>query len=374
MCDRQHPRETLEAFFDGAPCGLLMTAPNGVILAANQIFLNWTGHTRADLVGRRRFDELLTAPSRIYHETHYAPLLHLQGFVNEIAFDLQRADRRALPVFVNAVESRCSDGKLELTRLAVFAASNRRAYERELLLARRNSEQAVKAKADFLAMFAHEIRNPLAAVLMDMDLMQRHPPPGAAGRVDRMQASLYRVLSLLNNMLDISKLEAGKMSVDDTEFELRNVVQTVVHTLRPLAANKSLPVQLAFDVDLPDRLRGDPMKLGQALTNLVGNAIKFTDRGSITLGARQVAESTSSVNVHFWIEDTGIGIAPERQALIFDEYQQADPSIARQFGGTGLGLAITAKLVELQGGRLSLRSEPGRGSVFSFEIPLRRAA
>jgi PAS domain S-box-containing protein len=364
----------LEALFDGAPCGLLVTAADGLILAANRTFASWTGLARSELVGRVHFDELLTAPSRIYHETHYAPLLLMQGYVNEVAFDLVYPERGSLPVFVNATASRDTDGSLECIRLAVFVANDRRAYERELMLARRSSEQSVKAKVDFLAMFAHEIRNPLAAVLADMDLMQRRPAPLAMSRVARIHASLARVMALLNNMLDISKLEAGKMALESTEFELATVVQAVVHTMRPLASSKCLPLQVAIDFGLPKRVRGDPMKLEQALINLVSNAIKFTERGSVTIGVVSVdTQRDKSLLVRFWIEDTGIGIPLDRQRSIFDEYTQADPSVARQFGGTGLGLAITAKLVDLQGGTLSVHSEPGRGTVVSFEIPLGRA-
>jgi signal transduction histidine kinase len=337
--------------------------------------LSWTGYDRAELVCARRFDELLTVPCRIYYETHCAPLLRIQGFVHEIALDIVRRDAHTLPAFVNALEKRSADGTVELVRLAVFAAVARRAYERELLLARRNSEQAARAKADFLAMFAHEIRNPLAAVLMEIELLaRRRKARPEKTPIGRMRESLERVLGLLNNMLDIGKLEAGKLGLDETEFELASVMQAVVHTLRPLAQSKQLPMQVGVDPALPKRLFGDPVKLGQALTNLLGNAIKFTTRGSITIGAESVSQSQDHVTVRFWVEDTGIGIASDRQLLIFDEYTQADSSIARRFGGTGLGLAITTKLVELQHGHLSVSSEPGRGSVFSFEIPLKRAS
>jgi signal transduction histidine kinase len=367
--------EGLDEFIDGAPCGLLTVAADGSILMVNAVFAAWTGYRREELVGLRRFDELLTVAGRMYYETHLSPLLRLQGFVHEIALDIVCQDDHLLPIFVNAVEKPAANGTVELVRVAVFAAVERRAYERELLLARRNSEQAAKAKADFLAMFAHEIRNPLAAVLMEIELLLRHATASTDEEaIARMRTSIARVLGLLSNMLDISKLEAGRLGLDETEFELANVVQAVVHTLRPLAQLKHLPMQVGVDPALPKRVCGDPVKLGQALINLVGNAIKFTDSGLITIGAERVSQSSDLVNVRFWVQDTGIGIASDRQSLIFDEYTQADPSIARRYGGTGLGLAITTKLVELQRGHLSVHSEPGRGSVFSFEIPLRKAS
>jgi signal transduction histidine kinase len=366
---------SIGASIEGAPCGLLTVAADGLIVAANETFLAWTAYDRGELVCTRRFHELLTTPCRIFYETHCAPLLHLQGFVQEIAIDLVRADKRTLPAFMNAVETRGPGGAIELFRFAVFAATERRAYERELLLARRTSEQAARARADFIAMFAHEIRNPLTAVSMEVELLERYSAASEdQDPIGRMRVSLDRILGLLDNMLDMSRLEDGKLGLDETEFELAKVVQTVVHTLHPLAQFKRLPVRIGVDPALPKRLCGDPMKLGQALTNLVANAIKFTESGLITIGADRVSQSNDQVNVRFWVQDTGIGIASDHQSLIFDKYTQADPTIARRFGGTGLGLAITSKLVELQRGRLSVSSEPGRGSLFSFEIPFRRAS
>lgn len=362
-------------FLEGAPCGLLSTADDGTILHVNDTFLAWTGYTRDALVGARRLDQLFTIPCRIYYETHYAPLLRLQGFVHEVAVDIVRDDGKILPAFVNTVEQRAPDGTAPLARVAVFAATDRRKYERELLLARRHSEDAVKAKADFLAMFAHEIRNPLNAVALQVQLLERRGlPPEHDTSIARLRASLDKVLGLLNNMLDISKIDAGKVNLQESEFELANVVRAVVHTMGPLAERKELPIEIRIDPALPERLCGDPVKLDQALTNLVGNAIKFTESGAVTIGASRVGSVGSGrVTVRFWVGDTGIGIPADRQTLIFDAYEQADASVERRFGGTGLGLAITRKLVELQGGRLSVTSELGRGSIFEFELRLKAA-
>jgi len=361
--------EALTEFFHGAPCGLLLSTSDGTILEVNDTFLEWTGYERRALKGVRAFDELLTLPCRIYHETHYGPLLRIQGFAHEVALDLRKRDGSVLPVLVNAVAKRAGDGSVELLRYAVFSARDRRAYERELLLERRSCEQAVKAKADFLAMFAHEVRNPLAAVLLEVDLLAR----GSSQADDEatfveLRSALDRVLKLLNNMLDISRLEAGKASLQRTEFEISDVVHAVMHTLRPLADVRQLPLTTHVDSALQRPVIGDPVKLEQALTNLVGNAIKFTEAGSVTMGADRISQVGAGVAVRFYVTDTGIGIPAERQERIFDEYEQADDSISQRFGGTGLGLAITRKLVELQGGQLRLLSEPGRGSTFSFEL------
>jgi len=360
--------EPLQTFFDAAPCGLLSAASNGVVLAVNDTFLSWTGYERESLIGSRHFDELLTLPSRMYFETHYWPLLHIQGFVHEVALDLRRSNGSVLPALVSACGTHQADGTIGGLRYVVLAAEDRRAYERELLLERRNSEQAVKAKADFLAMFAHEIRNPLCAVVLEAEFLEREAEARGDSSVKQLRESLDRVLKLLNNMLDISKLDAGKVSLQKTEFEIGDVVRAVVHSLHPLAQARHLPLTMRVDSKLHRRVIGDPFKLDQALTNLVGNAIKFTEAGSVTVGADTIALRDDCVRVRFGVADTGIGIPPARQNKIFDEYEQADPTIGQRFGGTGLGLAIARKLVELQGGRLHLVSEPGRGSTFSFDL------
>lgn len=362
--------EPLQAFFDSAPCGLLSSSSNGTVLAVNDTFLEWTGYDRDALVGRSHFDELLTLPSRMYYETHYWPLLNIQGFVHEVALDLRHRQGHTIPVLVSAGSERSSKGEVKLLRYAVIAAQDRRAYERELLLQRRNSEQAVKAKADFLAMFAHEIRNPLCAVMLQAEhleleletLVQDKPPYWS------MREPLDRVLRLLNNMLDISKLDAKKVTLQKTEFEIGDVVRAVVHSLQPLAEARNLPLHMHIDRALQNPVVGDPMKLDQALTNLVGNAIKFTEKGSVSVRASRLPPIDHCVRVRFDVVDTGLGIAPDRQARIFEEFEQADSSTSHHFGGTGLGLAITRKLVELQGGRLSLVSELGQGSTFMFEL------
>jgi signal transduction histidine kinase len=367
--DKDAQGETVDQLWNGAPCGLLSCASDGTIMAVNDTFLSWTGYERQALVGLRHFDELLTVPCRIYHETHISPLLHIQGSVSEMALDIRSKDCSIIASLVNTAAERRPDGSIARISHAVFSAGDRRAYERELLIERRNCEQAVKAKADFLAMFAHEIRNPLGAVLLEAELLERC---GARAHDDpvviQLRESLDRVLNLLNNMLDISRHEAGKSTLQKAEFEIRDVVQAVVHSLRPLAVARHLALSVRIGDSLPRRVIGDPIKLDQALTNLVTNAIKFTEAGSVMIGAELSAQFGESVRVRFRVEDTGIGISAERHARIFDAYEQADASIRGRCGGAGLGLAITRKLIELQGGKLEVVSEPGRGSIFSFEL------
>ena len=356
------------------PCGLISSSPDGTLLAVNDTLLAWTGFKRAALLGTRRLDELFTLPSRIYYETHLAPLLRMQGFVSQLALDVARADGTTFPIFLNSVEERDAAGEVVCVRTALFDATERHRYERELVLARRTAEEAVRAKLDFLAMFAHEIRNPLGAVMLQVEtLHQLTKEEPQLQRVGRLRSSVAKVIDLLNDMLDVSKLEAGKVVLENVPFDLRDLAQAVVQSVSPFAEKKSLLLEVELGPDLPLRVLGDPVKLDQVLSNLLGNAVKFTERGAVTLSIVQVSEQKTSSTLRFSVRDTGIGISPTRQMHVFERYEQADASIARRFGGTGLGLAIARQLVRLQGGELALVSRPAEGSTFSFELTLTKA-
>jgi PAS domain S-box-containing protein len=354
-----------------APCGLLATSPRGQIVAANQTLLTWLGVERAALVGRRRFQELLTVPGRIYYETHFAPLLRLQGFVHEVAVDLVVADGAVWPVLVSASERRDPAGHPQGIRIAIARAADRRTYERELLLARRMAEQALKAKADFLGVFAHEIRNALSAMQIGAELLRGGElPDSARGSLASIERGLERADGLLHSMLEVSRFEAGRVDLDRRRFELREVVTGVTATLVPAARRKGLALDVGIDPAVPRYLVGDAMKIGQVIANLVGNAVKFTEAGAVTVEVDGVSLSPVQAVLRFAVRDTGIGIPADRLSTIFDEYVQASPDIAARFGGSGLGLAICRRIVELHGSRIEVDSAPGAGSTFSFVLAL----
>jgi PAS domain S-box-containing protein len=361
--------ENAEELFENAPCGYLSTLPGGTILRVNQTFLRWTGHRREDLVGRKRFEDLLTVGGRIYHETHYAPLLHMQGMVREVALEFVCADGRRQPALVSAGLKRDADGRPLVTRIIVFPAVDRREYERELLRARQKAEQADRVKADFISMISHEVRTPLNAIVGVSHLLQATElSPQQQRYVHILRSSSETLLATINEILDFSKVESGRASLEQRSFDLRTLVHGVASSLSLKAEEKG--VALAVDVDerLPPTLVGDPVKVQQVLMNLVGNAVKFTTQGSVTVAVRVRDRVDDSVTVHFRVSDTGIGIAPERLPHIFDPFTQASYDVGVKYGGTGLGLAISKRLVELHGSRLAVASEPGRGSTFSFVL------
>jgi PAS domain S-box-containing protein len=363
--------ESAEELYEQAPCGYLSTLPDGTIVRVNHTFLEWTGATRDVLLGGTKFQALLTVGSRIYYETHYAPLLRMQGFVNEIAFEMIRGDERILPVLVNSRQRRDGDGTPLFNRITLFDSTDRRRYEQELLLARRKAEQVAKDKADLLAMLSHDIRNPLNAVMGVVHLLDRSDLPDRQRRfVQLLKSSSENMLNLLNHVLELSKAESTSFALAEIPFSLAAVVDDVVATFGTAAHAKGLTIRSAIADGLPATVLGDPVAMRQILTNLVANAVKFTDAGSVTLTADVKQIGTDAVTLQVSVSDTGIGIAPDVIERIFHEFTQASYETAVRFGGTGLGLTITRRLLALYGSTVQVRSAPGEGSTFSFTIRL----
>jgi PAS domain S-box-containing protein len=286
-----------------------------------------------------------------------------------------RTARRDVPGTWRWVESnaglvRGEDGRPVEIISAVRDITERKQLELELEAARQRAESAVQAKSSFLANMSHEIRTPMNGVIGFTELLLA----GTLNAEQRRQAELIAdsgraMMRLLNDILDLSKVEAGQMRVVSEPFDLRHALKACVRLVTPVVEQKRLAFHVAIADSLPRTIRGDGLRLRQIILNLLSNSAKFTLQGSITLRATAV-ETTGGSTLTIEVEDTGIGVAPDRQAAIFETYVQAEASTAGRFGGTGLGLPISSRLAELMGGRLALDKQPGQGSRFVLTLPL----
>ena len=234
--------------------------------------------------------------------------------------------------------------------------------------ARAEAEQGFIVKSEFLSTMSHEIRTPLNAVIgMSHLLLKNNPREDQVEQLDVMLFSANNLLSIVNDILDYNKIEAGKIAFEHIEMDLGTILRYIFKGMNTAADDKGIALTLNIDPALHDKLIGDPTRTTQVVTNLLHNAIKFTQAGSVDLSIRVVSENSTTVTVNIAVKDTGIGISEEKQRMIFERFTQADSSTSRSFGGTGLGLAISKRILELQGSTLSLTSQEGVGSTFYFE-------
>ncbi len=364
--------ESLEDLYENAPCGYISTLPDGTLVKVNQTFLNWVGYARAELLTGKRFQDLLGIQGKIYYETHYAPLLNMQGFVNEVAFNLICREGDTLPVLLNTVQKSDETGTPIFNRTTIFNATDRRSYERELLLARKKAEQLAEGKARFLSMLSHEIRNPLSSIYMATEFLETTEcTPEQAQCVRVLRSSSCSLMDLITQILDYSRIEAGKVELDERAVDLAEFVQDLAFRMGHKLNDNKVTVRAEIDPRIPTAVMVDPVKLGQILTNLLGNAVKFTEKGWVAVRVQRTSVMTDRVCINFSVQDTGIGIAPDRLSAIFEEFTQASADTAFNYGGTGLGLAICQKLLHLYQSQMQVESTVGKGSTFSFKICLK---
>jgi PAS domain S-box-containing protein len=364
------------SLFESNIDALMTTDPSGIITDVNKQMEALTDCTR---------DELIGAPFKSYFTDPELAELSIQQVLLEkkvTDYELTARSRHGAETVVsfNATTFYDRNRKLQGVFAAARDVTERKRLERalqdnnlELEGAKAAAEAASLAKSDFLANMSHEIRTPMNAIIgMSYLVLKTELTAQQRDYIRKVQGSSRHLLGIINDILDFSKIEAGKLTLENTDFELEKVLDNVADLIGDKNSAKGLELVFHIDRDVPSRLRGDALRLGQILINYSNNAVKFTEHGEINIAISLREQSEHEVLLHCAVRDTGIGLTPAQMGRLFQSFSQADTSTTRKFGGTGLGLVIAKKLAELMGGEVGLDSELGKGSTFWFTARLGR--
>ena len=367
-------RESEEKFakvFNSAPSLLVIsTIAEGRYIDVNESFERFTGYRRDEAIGRTSLElNIWSAETR----TRFLEAIGKEGRMRDFEADFRSKDGEHLVGLVSAevIEIKGEECLLVL----VEDITDRKLAEAELHQAKEAAEAANTAKSRFLATMSHEIRTPMNGVIGMIELLQHT----ALSReqleyAESAKKSGIELIHLLNDILDLSKIEADRVELELSTFDLTQVISDTINLLSLHAREKAVKLTSSIDNEVPTALKGDAGRLRQIIVNLVGNAIKFTPKGSVTLTIRKDAEDEHSATLRFQVSDNGIGIAADKLEHIFEPFTQVDSSTTRKFGGTGLGLAICKRLAQLMGGSIGVESIEGEGSIFWFTVVLEKQA
>ncbi len=352
--------------YEFAPVGYITLNRTGTILRANLTFASMLGIERGRLVGLHL--------GKLVKDTH-----SFNAFLDTL---FQGRGKASCVVVTSGDDETHHSLRIDATlaeagqvcRAILTDVTEQIQVGQALTEAKSAAEQGSRAKSVFLANMSHEIRTPMNAILGMVHLMRRDGVTSKqAGQLDKVNAAGEHLLHVIDDILDLAKIEAGKLNVDDMALAVESLLSKVASIVSPHISEKGL--HLVMDAEaLPNNLRGDPIRLTQALLNITDNAVKFTSKGTITIRTRRQEETDDHLLLRFEVEDTGIGIAPEHLDRVFSAFAQADSSTTREYGGAGLGLAITKHLAHLMGGDVGVTSAPGTGSTFWFTARLTKAA
>ena len=362
------------SIFENSTVGIFQTTPEGKYLSANQALARMYGYdSPAELLAH-----LTDIGGQLYVEADrrhkFTTAMRTDGRIEEFESQVYRRDESVIWISENAHAVRDElTGELLYYEGMVQDITHRKSAEAAQMQATAAAEAANRAKSEFLANMSHEIRTPMNGVMGMAGLLLETPLSNEQREfAQTIRTSANALLTVINDILDFSKIEAGKLAFEILDFDLGEAVEDALDILAEGAQGKGIELASVIPPDLPTGLRGDVGRLQQILANLIGNAIKFTDRGEVIVQVFKESETETHAVLRFNVRDTGIGIAPEAQARLFQSFIQADGSTTRRYGGTGLGLAISKKLVAMMEGQIGVQSEPGHGSTFWFTARLEK--
>ena len=376
---------------DDLPCGIVLSESNGTLIGVNKTFCHWLDSTKEELLAKGRFQNLLSVGSKLFHYTHWSPLLTMQGSVREIQLDLVDDNGQKIPILANA--SRIRDGDQELDHIALFLVKDRKLYEAEILKARRDAERAAeqhrkaelkldalnerlrtadKRKDEFIATLAHELRNPLVPIRNIIELIQHEGLEAEEEKklISMLRRQMKQITHLVDDLLDSSRVSRGDINLKQDTFLLKTVIDDAIRLAKPAIETK----EHRLTVELPSgqiTCQADQTRLTQIFLNLLTNAAKYTEKGGTITFKAAILDGQLQVIV----EDNGIGIEPADCETIFDMFSQLHYGKEHAAQGLGIGLSLVKKLVELHKGHIrAFSSGRGKGSRFILHLPILRDA
>lgn len=358
--------EKYRSIFENASEGIFQITPDGKFITANP--------SLAKILGYDSAEELIETITNINEQLYVDPYksdefrknIERVGSIEGFETQFFRKDRQIIHVSINA--HAIQDENLEVLYYeGILEDITQKKHAEELKIAKEAAEAATRAKSEFLANMSHEIRTPMNAIIGLTDLaLKTNLTPKQFDYLSKIQYSAHSLLGIINDILDFSKIEAGKLHIEATEFDLQEVLDNLSDIFSAKASEKKIDIVISCNQDVPRYLIGDPLRLRQVLTNLLGNAIKFTEKGEVLVKTSLICKEDHRVRLRFMVRDSGIGIPREHLSKLFVPFSQADTSTTRRFGGTGLGLTISKRIVEMMNGEIYAESEPDRGSAFYF--------
>lgn len=359
----------IDDLYQNSPVGFHSLDANGFFVKVNRTEQEWLGYTEEELVGKIKWPDLLTDESKQVFQTNF-PVFKEKGRIDNLRFEVIRKDGSSLFLNLSATAIYSKNNEMIRSRSVSLDISQMILYERELIDSRIRAEDANRAKSEFLSNMSHELRTPLNAVIgLSLWLIEDNPKPEQIEYLKNLRFSSETLLTLINDILDFNKIEERMIIIEEIDFSLKDFIISVSSSFELKSKEQLLSFQAEIDEELPEYICFDPTRMLQVLNNLLSNAVKFTKVGKITLRVQLVSKIGNDVVIRFEVEDTGIGIAPEKLKFVFEKFTQASGDTTRKYGGSGLGLAISKGLVELMKGNLELESELGKGSKFSFTFP-----